>query len=270
MVARTFTRLSLLATLAVGSTTCEVFAQSQVFDVAPLQFVGQVRRASTDDFNQVVAGIHRAVPVAYLLPQVTPDSYFEVLRAIVGSRFTDHGERAFRFRATGLKFEIQKSPWAAGLTIADYDASGLDDMNADWLGLLVGSGFDFGSETNRIVIRALLGGSFNSHRFGEDVFPDLGERADNSRHGVAYRAGLHGGIFLENRLSLTARYDLGRHSSSKDLRRVILEADLAYRATDRLTFVGSFSFEEASLGKASGRRRAFGFGVRYNRGELLY
>lgn len=277
LIARFPLKIVLLSALILCVGAVPVVAQSQYLDMAPLEFRSHFRRAS-DEFNQVTVGVQRSVPVAYLLPQVTPDSYFEGMRLIAGMRFGTERTTEIRFRATGIKFEIQKTPWSAGFTLIDYDRTSLEDLQADWLGLSIGPGFDVGRDAYRFVVRGLAAGSFNTYRVGDHFQFDQDIRTfapvecpgcERTRSGFAYGAQLRTSIILGRRFRALGAWDITWHTADDELRRDVFKVTTSIGIAPRWTVVGTYSYEEISVNVTTITRSGWGVGLRFLTGELL-
>jgi len=218
---------------------------------------------ANDSNNQFLIGVARDIPVAGLLPQVTPDSYFRIATVLAGARING-SDADFRYRMTGLDFEIQKSPWAGSFTLIDYDRSGLVDLNADWIGLKAGPGLSFSSEDAHISIRLLARASVNSIRFDEGLFPDLGPRASDTRTGVAYGAGGQVALTASNTFSISGRIDREAFSAGSELENLSIHVRAEWRATSRWTIMGTYAYVKASLQHVTSTRSAAGFGFRFS------
>jgi hypothetical protein len=248
--------------IASMSAIRPALGQQAALSMAPLQIVSQSRFAN-DSYTQALVGVERSIPVAGLLPQVTSDSYFMVARLVAGARFND-GKTDFRMRLTGLDFEIQKTPWAGGLTLLDYDKTGLTDLNADWIGLRVGPGVSLGSDEVRFVARVTGRASLNSTRFGQSFFPDLGSAASDTETGISYGVAVHAAISSGETFLASASYDTGAFTSGSDLELSSLHISADWRLNRRVTFFGFFDSVDVSLGGSSDDRTAPGVGIRFN------
>lgn len=237
-------------------------AQEGPLSVAPMQVVSLARFEDNSN-NQFLIGIERDVPVSGLLPQVTPDSYFLVARLLAGAR-VNGSDADFRYRITGLDFEIQKSPWVGAFTLIDYDRSGLSDLNADWIGLKAGPGFDVSSEDTYFSVRALARASLNSVRFDESLFPELGTEASDTKTGLAYGGSGNVSFSASRVFTASGRIDVGAFSAGNELERLSVHVRAEWRTTPRWTIQVTYEYVEATLNNITASRSAPGIGLRYS------
>jgi hypothetical protein len=253
-------------------------------DVAPIEIFSHGRYDSDNQLGQIVIGTQRAMPVFDLLPQVSADSYFDMLRVVVGVQFDEEtNKKRFRYRLTALETEVQKTPWGTHFTFLDYNATGLEDLWADWLAVSLGPGFNFGTDKTHIVVRAMGHAAFNTYRFGEIVFGDLGDPAGETRTGGSF--GGSGGISLVliDRLLLRGNYDLRFLTAGPDSRKDQIDVILKIEVGKGWGIFGTFSSMTAEmttestietgdvpiteLSKVSQTRTAFGGGLRFSMGN---
>ncbi len=248
----------LLPTLWINS------GSAQIMDVAPIVVWAEGRVDSDGPFTQFVVGTKRAIPVFDLLPQVTADSFFDMLQIVVGAENDKNTDKTrFRYRLTALTSEIQKSPWGTGFTFLDYDASGMQDLWADWVAVSMGPGFHIPAGDVQIVVRAMGHLAFSTFRFGDIVFEELGREAGNS-----YTGGVYGGvgrvsIVWNGRFTARAMYDKTWSSTGPDPVKEQIRFRLTIHPGRGWGIFGTFERMTADLAELSQERTAFGGGVRY-------
>lgn len=171
--------------------------------------------ALTDLFFQY----QRVVPIPSLLPQTTADSRMDILRIGAGSRFIDGSHERFLFRATALDLMIQRAIWTGAFTLLDYDRSRLENLDADWISLSAGPGFNIRNESFSAVARLLFTGGVSSWKFGNDIFPFLTAEQDT---GIEYAVQIHGDIRLGKHLHMRLHAEVSQLTDSQFLKRELL------------------------------------------------
>jgi len=258
-------------TLAATLTLTPDNASGQPLDMAPIQVFSHGRLDPDHDFGQIVIGTQRDMPVYNLLPQVTADSYFELLRIVAGVQIDDtRNKERLRYRATAIETVIQKSPWASRFVFLDYDATGMEDLDANWLSLSVGPGLHAGTETMQIIVRGQAFGSFNTFRFGDIVFSELGREAADSKTGIGYGLAGHASLVVVNLLELRGEYERSWLTADDSLQRDELAVRLEVVAGGGWRLFGLANSMRGELGEFSMRRTAFGAGVSYTAGDTTY
>lgn len=249
-------------------------------DVAPIEIYVQGRYDSDNNFGQIVLGTKRAMPVFDLLPQVSADSYFDMLHIVVGIQFDEEtNKERFRYRLTALDTEIQKTPWGTHFTFLDYNETGLEDLWADWVALGVGPGFNFGAEKTRFIIRAMGHAAFNTYRFGEIVFSDLGDPAGETRTGGSFGGSARVSLVVIDRFLIRGGYDLRWLTAGPDARKDQIDVVLKIEIGNGWGIFGTFARMTAEMSRDSATgsgmekitvsqdRTTFGGGIRFSPGS---
>ena len=258
------------ASLALASVAAVPLA-AQPLDMAPIQVFAHGRYDGGNGFADLLIGTQRDMPVYHLLPQVTADSYFELIRIVAGVQVdNDEKKERLRYRATAIETIIQKSPWASRFTFLDYDATGMEDLDANWISLSVGPGIHIGDEYTQFVVRAQGHGAFNTFRFGDILFEDLGADAGDTRTGLGYGLAGHASLVLVNRLELRGEYQRSWLSSESTLRRDELSARVEVNAGGGWRISGIVDSVRGEISELSMRRTAFGLGLSYTAGDTTY
>jgi hypothetical protein len=249
--------------LAVGVDS----SVAQVLDVAPIEVWARTRIDYEGPFRQLEVGTQRAMPVFDLLPQVTADSYFDMLRVVVGAENDpDRDKTRFRYRITGLETEIQKSPWGTHFSFLDYNASGMEDLWADWISVSAGPGFHIPAGNSQFVVRAMGHAAFTTFRFGDIVFEELGDPAGNSNTGVVYGVSGRVSFVWSGRFTARAMYDKKWSAAGPSPVKEQLRFRVDATAGKGWGLFGTFERIDAELADATQMRSAFGGGIKYTVG----
>ena len=262
---RSLLNAGLIATLLLVVGIESSFAQ--VLDVAPIEVWAKTRVDHDGPFRQIELGTQRAMPVFDLLPQVTADSYFDMLRIVVGAENDrDKDKTRFRYRITGLETEIQKSPWGTHFSFLDYNASGMEDLWADWISVSAGPGFHIPAGNTQIAVRAMGHAAFTSFRFGDIVFEELGRPAGETNTGAIYGVSGRVSFVWSGLFTARAMYDkkwsVAGPSPVKEQLRFRLDATVG----KGWGLFGTFERMDAELADATQQRTAFGGGLRFTVG----
>jgi hypothetical protein len=233
--------------LAAIPVTESAHAQSEFLSIAPLRFFAGIHHAPDHARTGFSIGIERAIPVSNLLPQVSPDSYVEFVRAHAGVRFNEDEKTEFRMRATAVAVELQKRPWASSFSFLDIDASGLADVSADWISLGLGPGVDFGSRSVRFVAKGLLEGAVNSTRFGMTSFSEVGAAASETRHTVSYGVKGTAGVVSRGIASLLVDYEHTRYAIDTGIRQNAVQVALTVNLSRKVHATGTYRRMELAI-----------------------
>lgn len=237
---RTFRALHLallMACFVVSPRTSS--GQNQFLSMAPLNKVLQFSSGSEIDATNMLIGIERSMPIGALLPQVTPDSYLDFMRIAAGVNLQDSKVR-MRGRATAVGFEIQKMPWAATLSVVDFDASGYHSFSADWLALGIGPGLDAGDRMFRISGRVIGVASFNSMRFGSEILRFPTRVGDKTRQSIRYGFRSTVSVDIEERFLLLGKYTMNNYSIDQDIQVTSLLVSIRVKVVPTLSVMAAY------------------------------
>lgn len=125
---------------------------------------------------------------------LSPGSYISNIILAGGARFVSGDSTVFRWRAGLLDAHISRKIWVMGVTLLDYDKTGIPEENLRWFNLRFGLGPTFGKR--KIAFSPRLTGSVGSSRLklGRTDYPDLASIADSTISGL--QAGYKGSVTL--------------------------------------------------------------------------
>jgi len=192
--------LSLVVGLATGQS---------LVAFAPWELGVEVTSISKFDVLDPLISIRRVVPVKSLLPQVTGDSFIHVLGLGIGARFQDSGYDKVRYRLTAAEISLQRAYTAGGITVGDFNRTGLLEEQTTWIGASFGPGFHVKNNVMGAWLGAIAGGRLASQRSGRLLF---GENlmAQERRTGLAYSLTLQAGINFQNKAQLHVYRDFNK------------------------------------------------------------
>jgi hypothetical protein len=177
---------TVVALLLVTCTlTIDTRAQ-RLTEFAPLEWQLSGFHAQEAGATTVVLGVGRSVPVFTILPQTTVDSHIRFLDIGVGVRASDP-DADFRYRATVLDMDIQRTPQSAAVTLFDVNRSGLRDSQITWARLGYGPALSRTTWRRQWTLKTRVETALVSSKWGSVLFADIpGHRSNHN--GVEVRA----------------------------------------------------------------------------------
>jgi hypothetical protein len=143
----------------------ESMAQSPLA-FAPWQIEASTYSAESGDVSGVLIGLKRVVPVASLLPQTTSDSKIELLGVQLGAQLLEQSYERLHFRATAIDMLIQRGLMTGAFQLLDYDRSGIQEVDANWIGLATGPGIHGQGSAYDAALRLLASARLSTWKFG--------------------------------------------------------------------------------------------------------
>lgn len=166
---------SIRSLFAIFLTMCvlgpEVRAQ-RLTEFAPLEWHFEGTHATDAGATTLLLGVGRAVPVFTVLPQTTFDSRFRILDLSIGGR-TSNGQNDFRYKATLLDVDVQRTPQSASFTLMDVDRSGFRDSHITWARLGYGPAFSRTTWRRQATLKTRLEAGLVSSKWGPTLFADI-------------------------------------------------------------------------------------------------
>ena len=203
---------------------------------------------SGSDTRQIVGDFARRIPVALLLPGVASDSYFSLLYGAAGVRYGRDIPTRFRWRAGLLDMNLFRPPFNAGLTLLDYDRSGLPDLYARWLALRTGPSLRLSAHPLRLEARLMGNAGLSTFRFGRSTYRALGRPAASSQTGLdaGYRIQVLG--LLGDALSVMGEYAWQHQVGGAAPTRAVHRIRVLLTPHSRIQFYGHGGHEVSTLG----------------------
>jgi len=253
--------------LVLWSAPREAHGQSPL-SFAPWEYSLDARQLDDSDTGWVLVEMQRSVPLASLLPQVSPDSRFDVMRAGLGARYQSGRDSKIVYRLTAIEVLLQRSFWSGGTTIADFNRSGLADLNADWFSISTGPGFHRQREDRAISFRVLLVAGYSTWRFGSHL--GSSPRFNDTKSGLKF--GLRGmfSISPTPAITLLASYHTTRMSGTSDLFREGGRVQLSARLSDRLRLSASHQNTDLGILGEESNFRSFGLSLKLISKSISY
>ncbi len=211
--------------------------------------------------NQILLIASRRVPVSMLLPNVSTDSYFDILFGAAGVRFGAR-DTNFRIRAGLIRFDLFRPPFGIGATLIDFDRAGIPDLHARWLALRLGPSLRIGGDDFALEPRLIGSAGMSSLRLGLINYPRLGASAVRTRTGleVGYRAALL--LQLGPALSAKGFYTHDKHFS-RSLRFTRRGVEAEYGPSDAFRLFVRFVSEKAVLRGRTQKLETYHVGIRF-------
>ena len=114
----------------------------------------------------------------------------------------------FRWRAGLLNMDFIRTPFATGVTLLDFNYSGLREVDVTWVNLRFGPSLYLGNPNNYVTIRAVGMGGINTVEMGSFSFEGLAARDELRLRKRSYEVGYLGEIqvFLARAIQLTGEF----------------------------------------------------------------
>ena len=247
-----------------------VFAHSvtgqSLIEFAPWEFGVQTVHESEIDSQSLLFSAGRVVPLSTLLPQVTGDSHLNILGIAFGARWVDESYDRLRFRLTGAQIALQRAFTSGGITVLDYNQTGVREKEATWLGLSFGPSVHFQrpeySAWLRIIGKGNLGSIKNGHLFL------LNEDTENQT-GLLYEVAVESGITVMNKFMVEAAIE--RENMPKaDLEKEEITVRASFRPTSRISFSTGYSHFDLDMGPVSARFSGWNVSLRFSPSQIGY
>ncbi len=214
------------------------------------------------DANQVLLLASRRVPVSMLLPQVSTDSYFDILFGAAGVRFGKGRDTDFRWRAGLIRFNLFRPPFGIGATLIDFDRSGVPDMHGRWLALRLGPSLRLGGGALFLEPRLIGKGALSSLTLGSVNYAAFGTKA--LKTWTAFEAGYTAKVLVQLGASLSASgfFEQEVRSGGPDFRFTRRGFEAEYSPRPALQVFARFVSEDASLDAIEITLETYFFGLR--------
>ncbi|NQV73878.1 hypothetical protein HQ496_12205 [bacterium] len=230
---------------------------------APWEFgIGTSFQADLDTQTALLSA-KRVVPVATLLPQVTGDSHLEVLGLSAGARWINGSYDRIRFRITAAQIALQRAYTSGGLTLIDYNQSGIRKQETTWLGVSFGPGFHLQRPGHSLWLRVLGTSSLSSIENGILLFP--GSKA-GIETGLLFSVAAQSGVSLTNKVMVEASIER-QTMPEADLKKQEVAIQLSYHPTTRLFLTTGFSQFDFDLGPDSNDFSGWNVSLRFKPGQ---
>ncbi len=197
--------------------------------------------------NQLLLIASRRVPVSMLLPQVSTDSYFDLLFGAAGVRFDRAGDTDFRWRIGLIHFNLFRPPFGIGATLIDFDRAGVPDMHGRWLALRLGPSLRLGAGSLFLEPRLIGKGALSSLNLGSVNYAAFGTKA--LKTWTAFEAGYTAKVLVQlgPRISATGFFEQEVRSGSPDFRFTRRGVEAEYSPRPVFQIFARFVSEDASL-----------------------
>lgn len=181
----------------------------------------------------------------------------------IGTRTKNFEEYDFRWRAGLLKMDMTRIPISMGVTLVDYNQAERLDVDVKWVNLRLGPSVYLGSPRNYFTLRVIGSVGLTTAKVGDFAYSGLASGEGLALRKRSYEVGYLGEAFafFANKIaisgSLSHRHLLG------GIRPKLYEIKgmLGVRATDYLSFYGTYSIEVARSGSSSLENHIAGFGL---------
>lgn len=177
-----------------------------------------------------------------------------------GARSKDLQTPDFRWRAGLIAMDLIRTPISMGLSVIDYDQSGLPDTDVKWLNLRIGPSLFLGNERTHFALRAVGTGGITTLKLGTFSYTRLGFEEEVNTRKRSYEVGYQGEvrILLKNFISIIAHYQ--HRNLLGGLRPTFDRATgkLGFKFSSALSAQGIYFIEEAAVSPVSKVRHVYG------------
>ena len=233
---------------------------------APWEFGMGASFQADMDAQTALFSAKRVVPLASLLPQVTGDSRLDVLGLALGARWVDGSYDRIRYRITAAQIALQRAYTSGGVTLIDYNQSGVRKQETTWLAVSFGPGFHVQRPNHSLWLRILGTSSLSSIENGKLISPD---NASGSETGLLFSLAAQTGVSLTNRFVLEASIE--RETLPKaDLKKQELAVQLTYHPWAKLFLAAGFSQYDFDMGPDSSDFSGWSISLRFAPGQARY
>jgi hypothetical protein len=251
----------LLLTLACGVPGQVALAQWDFREAVPLSLTLRYDQVTDPATHQAVLETAREFPLTQVFPQLSAQSRLSVLRLAAGARFADHLDTRPRFQVGVLDLEVYQSNVGLGLTLLDYDRTGVPDLHARWLLVRGGPAFRIGSDAAYLEPRLTGSAGLTTLHLGLAHYARLGPQADagNTHLEGRYQFTLTARL---GRLTLAADYGRSLHLGGINTRRNLLGAEAFLTVHHKAQAFARYEQEATRLGNRTQERDHLRLGLR--------
>lgn len=177
-----------------------------------------------------------------------------------GARSKDLQTPDFRWRAGLIAMDLIRTPISMGLSVIDYDQSGLLDTDVKWINLRIGPSLFLGNERTHFAIRAIGTGGITTLKLGSFSYSRLGFEEEINTRKRSYEVGYQGEvrILLKNFVSIIAHYQ--HRNLLGGIRPTFQRATgkLGFKFSPAVSLQGIYFIEEATVNPATKLRHVYG------------
>ncbi|MBO6577280.1 MAG: hypothetical protein JJ896_17460 [Rhodothermales bacterium] len=150
--------MRLIAGLFLLLITLPAAAQNPFRDLAPLELEQRAWHATTPEVTGFSLHARRAVPLHFLLPNVSYDSRLHLAEIAIGARgFGEDRDASLGWGLTAMDLFVSRQPWAGQVTLLRLDRTGITQAESDWLYVQAGPSLLLGAFDRTLNIRAMAG-----------------------------------------------------------------------------------------------------------------
>lgn len=177
-----------------------------------------------------------------------------------GARSKELKTPDFRWRAGLIAMDLIRTPISMGLSVIDYDQSGLLEADIKWINLRIGPSLFLGNDRTHFAIRAIGTGGITTLKLGAFSYSRLGFSDDVNLRKRSYEVGYQGEvrILFKNFVSIIAHYQ--HRNLLGGIRPMFNRATgkLGFRFSSALSIQGIYFIEEASVSNLTKVRHVYG------------
>lgn len=177
-----------------------------------------------------------------------------------GTRTTNFETFDFRWRAGLIAMDLIRTPLSMGVSLVDYNESGLLDTDIKWINLRLGPSVFIGNDRTHLAIRAIGVGGITTLKLGSFSYTGLGSSQELRTRKRSYEVGYLGEtrILFANRVSIIGSFQYRNQLGG--LRPNIYQATgkLGFRLTPIASLQGICMIEETHVGRSSETRYIYG------------
>ena len=200
---------------------------------------------------------------AELAPEFKSAGSVQTIFFSFGVRTKDFSNYGFRWRAGLLNMDLIRTPISMGITLIDYNQSGLMDLDVRWINLRLGPSLYIGSDRNYLTLKTIGSAGLTSSKLGTFAYTGLSSSDGLSLRKRSYEVGYTGEIlfFFANSIALSSSFSYRHLLGGVRPEFYKLKATLGIKVTDGLSFQGSYSIEAAKSNPSSVDSFFIDFGI---------
>ena len=177
-----------------------------------------------------------------------------------GARTQDLSTFDFRWRAGLIDMDFIRTPLSMGLTLIDYNKSGLLELDVRWINIRLGPSIHLGSPTTYFTLKAVGTGGVTTLKMGSFAYAGLEADAELAARKRSYEIGYIGEavVMIADRVSLSGLFEYRHLLGGLRPERYQLTGQLGVRISENISIQGIYALEDMRLARSSMDRQLFG------------
>jgi len=177
-----------------------------------------------------------------------------------GVRTPDLTRFDFRWRAGLIDMDLIRTPLSMGISLIDYNESGLLETDVRWINLRLGPSFFLGNQRTHVAVRTVGLGGITTLKMGTFSYSGLGSAEDLRSRKRSYEIGYLGEarILLADLVSVSGLFQFRNVLDGLRPKFYQVTGKLGVKVSSLVSFQGLFSIEEAQVSRSSITRYVYG------------